>query len=164
MVIASNARVFANDSMRVSLRRARSADANLIWEWSFTGELRAQMEPPGLKLYADYQRWFAERLVDRQTPLWIVEDAGASIGVVLINRHDKQSLPRLTIVLGARGRGRGVGRRALQLICEQWQRPLIAEVGTANAMAVRCFEAAGFIRASERQDGRQLVCTYLWSP
>lgn len=136
----------------------------MIWEWSFSGELRREMDPPGTLLFADFHRWYGALLVDRQTQVWIVEDAGAATGLVLINRHDKQSLPRLTIVLGARGRGRGIGRRALQLVCEQWQRPLLAELPEDNVAAIRSLEASGFARANERQDGETLWCTYLWSP
>jgi L-amino acid N-acyltransferase YncA len=152
---------------RVSLRRANARDCELVWEWSFFTELRERLQAtmtPRVVLFKDFRRWFAERLADRQTPVWIVEDAGASVGVMLIDRHDKQALPRLTIVLSSRGRGRGIGRRALALLCEQWQRPLIAEVSADNSAGVRSFEAAGFGRASERQLGERTLCTYLWSP
>jgi RimJ/RimL family protein N-acetyltransferase len=150
--------------LRVTLRRARAEDVELVWEWSFAAELRAAMQAPRVVLYKDYERWFAGRIADRLTAIWIVEDAGANAVVVLIDRHDKQALPRLTIVLGHRARGRGIGRRALELACEQWQHPLVADVGGGNDAAVACLEAAGFERTSERQVGSELRCSYLWSP
>jgi GNAT superfamily N-acetyltransferase len=149
---------------RVTLRKAVAQDCEPVWEWSFFTDLRMVMQAPRIVLFRDYQRWFRDRLADRQTPLWIIEDAGAGVGVVLIDRHDKQALPRLTIVLSPRARGKGIGRLALARLCEQWQRPIIAEVSTDNIPGVRSLEAAGFGRASERQVGPQTRCTYLWSP
>jgi RimJ/RimL family protein N-acetyltransferase len=101
--------------------------------------------------------------------IWIVEDEGANVGLVMIDRHDRQGLPRLTLGLRRGARGRGIGRRALALVCEQWQRPVIAEVSAANTAAVRSLEAAGFERTGERTASSatgtpELRCTYLWSP
>lgn len=156
--------VKATRPLRVTLRRARAADIELVWEWSFSPELRGAMQSPRVVLYKDYAEWYASRLSDRLTAIWIVEDAGASAGVVLIDRQDKRALPRLTIVLGQRARGKGIGRRALELACEQWQRPLLAEADARNASAIRCLEAAGFERTSERQVSGATRCSYLWSP
>jgi Acetyltransferase (GNAT) domain len=153
----------AND-VRVTLRRAAARDCELIWELCFCAELRASVLPPRMVLFKRYQLWFQDRLADRQTPVWIVEVSGASSGVMFIDRHDKQSLPRLTITLGARARSRGVGRKALVLLCEQWQRPVIAEVRSDNVACIRSLEAAGFGRANEREVGNYVQCTYLWSP
>lgn len=149
---------------RVTLRKAVAGDAEMIWEWSFATDLRVVMQAPRVVLFKDYARWFAGRLADRLTAMWIVEDAGANVGVVLIDRHDRQALPRLTIVLGPRFRRRGIGRRALEVTCEQWQRPLLAEVDSANVAGVRSLEAAGFERTNERPSGSTVRCTYLWSP
>ena len=149
---------------RVTLRRARGEDVELVWEWGFEAELRAAMRSPRVVLYRHYEQWFAVRLADRLTAIWIIEDAGASAGVVLIDRNDKQGLPRLTIVLGRRARGRGIGRRALELACEQWQRPLLAEVDAVNESAIACLEASGFERTIEREDGAAMRYSFLWSP
>ncbi len=149
---------------RVTLRRARVVDLELVWEWSFAPELRSAIQARRVVLYKDFAEWYASRISDRLTAMWIVEDAGASAGVVLIDRHDRQALPRLTIVLSPRARGRGIGRRALELACEQWQRPLIAEADADNRSAARSLEAAGFERTSERRVHGVLRCSYLWSP
>lgn len=162
---------------RVTLRRAAAGDAERIWEWSFSDELRAKLIGGRVVLYKDFARWFDARLGDRLTAMWIVEDAGANVGLVMIDRQDRQGLPRLTLALRRGARGRGIGRRALALVCEQWQRPVIAEVRDDNAAAVRCLEAAGFERTGERVIGAgngatsgvksgttEVRCTYLWSP
>ncbi len=151
---------------RVSLRRVVTTDRDHIWEWTFSSDLRALMQPP-VVLFKDYERWFFAQLADRQSILWIIEHEGARAGVALVDRHDKQSLPRLVMVIAPRVRGRGVGRRALVLLCQQWQRPLIGEVPLSNVAAVRAFEAAGFVRADDRDDDRTdgaKACTFLWSP
>lgn len=149
---------------RVSLRKANANDRELIWEWTFSSDLRALMRPMRVVLYKDYERWLFLRLADRQTPLWVIEEAGARSGVVLIDRHDKQALPRLSMVVSPRQRGRGLGRHALALLCAQWQHPLIAEAFADNLAAVRSLEAAGFGRANERRHDGKVICTYLWSP
>ncbi len=163
-VLERPARAATSQEPRVTLRKAQLDDVDRVWEWSFAPELRAVMQSTRVILYKDYHRWFTGRLADRLTAMWIIEDAGANVGVLLIDRHDRQALPRLTIVLGTRFRGRGIGRLALEAACAQWQRPLIAEVDGANAAGVRTLEAAGFERTNERQAGKVVRCTYLWSP
>lgn len=160
----SGAHAVMRPAPRVTLRKAVAGDAEMVWEWSFATDLRAVMQTPRVVLFKDYAQWFAGRLADRLTAMWIVEDAGANVGVVLIDRHDRQALPRLTIVLGPRFRRRGIGRRALEVTCDQWQRPLIAEVDSSNVAGVQSLEAAGFERTNERQQGATTRCTYLWSP
>lgn len=155
----------AQVALRVTLRRARPQDAERVWEWCFHGELRAVMQSARVVLYREFLRWFEGRLRDRQMAVWIIEDAGASVGVAVIDRHDKQGLPRLALSLGKRVRGRGIGRRALELVCEQWQRPVVVEVSADNVAGMRCLEAAGFERTGEAAAGGPVVrCMYLWSP
>lgn len=149
---------------KVGLRKALAADAEWIWEWSFSSDLRAYMSPARARLYVDYLRWFRSRLADRQTPLWMIELAGARAGAALIDRHDKQALPRLALVVSPRLRRRGVGRMALAVVCAQWQHPLIAEVFADDAPGVKVLEAAGFARANEKPVGSRVQYMYLWSP
>lgn len=149
---------------RVGVRKAVAADEGWIWEWTFSSDLRAYMSPSRARLYIDYARWFRARLVDRQTLLWMVELAGARAGAAFIDRHDKQALPRLALVVSPRLRRRGVGRAALAAVCAQWQHPLIAEVFSDDVAAVKVLEAAGFSRANEKQVGSRLQYMYLWSP
>lgn len=149
---------------QIGIRKAVAADEGWIWEWSFSSDLRGYMSPSRALLYIDYARWFRSRLADRQTLLWMVELAGARAGVAFIDRHDKQALPRLALVVSPRLRRRGVGRAALAAVCAQWQHPLIAEVFSDDVGAVKVLEAASFSRANEKQVGSRLQYMYLWSP
>lgn len=149
---------------RVGLRRALAADEAWIWEWSFSSDLRAYMSPTRARLYIDYARWFRSRLADRQTLLWMIELDGARAGAAFIDRHDKQALPRLALVVSPRLRRRGVGRAALAAVCAQWQHPLIAEVFADDVAAVKVLEAVAFSRANEKRVGSRLQYMYLWSP
>jgi hypothetical protein len=147
----------------VSLRRATEDDLDAVWEWTFCSELGALVRPGRGPSYRAFERWFRARLADRQTPVWTVRTNGARAGVVLLDRHDKQALPRVWMVVGLRWRSRGVGRAALGALCEQWQHPLLAEVSGSDRAAIRALEAAGFSWASEHE-GRSARVILVWSP
>ena len=53
---------------------------------------------------------------------------------------------RISIVLDASVRGRGLGRRVISLACAADGGPVVAEILVDNRASRACFEAAGFVR------------------
>jgi len=146
----------------VELRRARRADCERVWEWNFAPDVRALSKDERVVTYAEHERWFERKLADLTSRMWIVEDDCVAAGVVRIDRIDplERGAGRISIALGSRSRGRGVGRRAIGAACAAWNAPVVAEIRTDNQASRSAFEAAGFELVTEA-DG---LTTYRWEP
>jgi UDP-2,4-diacetamido-2,4,6-trideoxy-beta-L-altropyranose hydrolase len=148
----------------VILRLARQEDCEAIWRWNFAPEVRAQSHRAEVVAFLEHARWFARRLADGDTPIWIVEEYHHGVGVVRIDPPDRwppdHGRARISIALAAFARGRGVGRAAINAACHAWRRPIVAEIFADNAASRACFEACGF-RAIATCDG---VVFYHWDP
>ncbi|HEY4243370.1 MAG TPA: GNAT family N-acetyltransferase [Kofleriaceae bacterium] len=131
----------------VYLRPATLADAEAVYAWNFAPDVRAYSRTHAVPSPAEHAAWFAGRLRDAWSPIWIVEDRFMAVGVVRIDQIS--GVGRISIALAADARGRGVGRQAISSACTLWRRDVVAEIANDNAASRHCFEAAGF-RAVER--------------
>lgn len=144
----------------VTLRPAGPDDARRVYEYNCTPEVRALSGNPAPVSIDQHARWYARRLADPASPMWIVEENGEPVGVLRIDRHDHRDEPRISIALAPAARGRAIGRRALVLACARWAAPVTAEIHESNAASRACFAACGFSRVGKR-DAFDL---YRWSP
>jgi RimJ/RimL family protein N-acetyltransferase len=145
----------------VSLRRAAPADCARVWEWSFAPDVRALSRSNRPVPLDEHRRWYERRLAE-PSPIWVVEEGGAPIGVLRLD-HDPGILDRaalISIALDTRARGRGLGRRAISAACQAWGGPIIAEIHVANTPSRIAFEACGFVPLFQAGS----MTTYYWSP
>jgi L-amino acid N-acyltransferase YncA len=159
--------VTAEKVSSVSLRQARPADCERVWEWNFAPDVRARSVSRRIITYAEHRRWFAKRLADVHAPMWIVEEHGVAVGVVRLDPiASKWVTParlqqsKISIALMERVRGRGIGKQAIAQACARWRRPVIAEIQPDNAASVKAFAACGFKEIARDSE----LVTYRWNP
>jgi L-amino acid N-acyltransferase YncA len=143
----------------VELRPARSADCEAIWRWNFAPDVRAQSLRSEPVPFMDHARWFARRITDADSPIWVIEEYRQAVGVIRLD-PPAYGRARISIAIAESVRGRGVGRIAVATVCTRWRRPIVAEVLASNASSTACFEACGF-RAFAVEAG---LVTYYWDP
>ncbi len=143
-------------SEMITMRDAQLDDCERVFAWNCAPEVRALSGDPRIIELADHTRWFQRRL--RSGPMWIVEDAGAPVGVVRLDPGG--DVTWISIALAPEARGRGIGRRAIRAACEAYQQPIHATIRATNAASRACFEASGFTLTSVTGD----LVTYRWSP
>jgi len=143
----------------VTLRRALASDSEAIWGWNFAPDVRARSRSSAVVTLAEHTRWLARRLDDDASPIWVIEQHGAPVGVVRLD-DGAGARARISIALASGARGHGVGRSAISNVCRSWRRPIVAEILTDNAGSRACFEACGFHLVAVR-DG---VAIYHWEP
>ncbi len=150
----------------LALRQATAADASRVLAWNGAAEVRARSLDPRPIAPADHQRWFAARLRDPRSRVWIALLDGCPVGVVRIERAADQVPGRISIVLDPAVRGRGLGRRVIGLACVADGGPIVAEILADNHASRACFEAAGFVLdpTADEPDRDRPALRYLWRP
>lgn len=150
----------------IALRRATDADASRVLAWNGAPDVRARSLDPRPISAEQHARWFAARLRDPRSRLWIALHDGVPVGVVRIDRRAEDEPGRLSIVLDPAARGRGLGRRIIGLACVADGGPVVAEILADNHASQACFTAAGFVREpdDEANLGPRPAHRYLWRP
>jgi UDP-2,4-diacetamido-2,4,6-trideoxy-beta-L-altropyranose hydrolase len=131
----------------LALRRATAHDASRVLAWNGAPEVRARSLDPRPISPADHARWFAARLADPTSRMWIALLDGSPVGVVRIDRAGPAGPApgRISIVLDAAVRGRGLGRQVIALACAADGGPVVADILPDNHASRASFEAAGFV-------------------
>jgi predicted GNAT family N-acyltransferase len=131
--------------MTVSLRNFSAADLSMLGTWTTSGDLSQFMSrtAPGSLAVG--------RLTDDLTSWHVIVAEGREVGCVWLERSAAdETVATLGIFLaGAADRGRGIGRRAIELAqraaSERWVLQTVRlRVREANARAIACYRAAGF--------------------
>jgi RimJ/RimL family protein N-acetyltransferase len=149
---------------KVTLRRVTAEDSERVWEWNFAPDVRVRSKSTKMVTFAEHERWFARRLADVGSPMWVIEADRIGVGIIRIDRVTPAGgmmLGRISIALTARARGRGIGRRAITAACAVWARPVVAQIVPDNLPSRAAFSACGF---KEVANGDTSLLTYQWSP
>ena len=138
-----------------ALRRATAADAALYFGWANDPAVRQNAIHPEPIAWATHAGWFARRLQDADTYLYVLSTAaGELVGQVRVEFGEPGQSGLIDYSVAAAHRGRGLGqlllRRALQRL--RHERPALAggavlgQVRAGNATSVRVFERLRFVR------------------
>jgi RimJ/RimL family protein N-acetyltransferase len=138
--------------MTVVLRQAKPADCELLFNWvNERDSLAAKLVTTGPIARAEHEKWFAARLADPETFLWIIESGGEPIGQLRLMKKIDAYEVDIYVVGGQRQAG--VARQALTSGVDMLsgQRPsaiVRARVKPDNVGSQRLFERAGFLLAA----------------
>lgn len=130
------------------LRVATEDDLLLVYGWNNDPEVRRQSFNPEPIPLANHQAWFAARLQDGSTPIYIVEAAGEAAGQIRFNVTGGTA--RISYLIGGAYRGKGLGHMVLlkgvvRLLQDCPELRLVEGlVQQDNLASVKAFEKAGF--------------------
>jgi RimJ/RimL family protein N-acetyltransferase len=132
----------------VRIRRARLADAPLVFEWRNTPEIRDLGTLQRGVGAEEHARWFEESVASATRRLFIIEEGGAPVGQL---RFDDRGGGRwdvsVYLIPGKTGRGVGVEvltRGCRELFAEAGARLVVAFIHQNNWRSLRAFAKAGF--------------------
>ncbi len=95
-------------SLLVRTRRAEDVDAERIHRWNGDPLVRAASFQPDPIPWEDHTRWFARRLADPATPIYVATDAaGGDLGVVRFDGRGDDTIVSVALAAGRRGQGWG---------------------------------------------------------
>jgi UDP-2,4-diacetamido-2,4,6-trideoxy-beta-L-altropyranose hydrolase len=151
---------------QLNLRSARPSDCHVLFEWATDPVSRGASFHADAISWENHQRWFAERLQDPHSVIYIGERAtGEPVGLVRFQIKDDCAV--LSVNVAAAFRGRGWGRELIvfsthALIRDYAVRRILAFVKTENHASRRLFEASGFRRTGSEQVSGQEALRFMW--
>jgi RimJ/RimL family protein N-acetyltransferase len=150
----------------VTLRRATSTDAKMVFKWRNDSDTRASSRSTRAVGWDEHSSWFTERLaLLHQESLWIIMNDGTPVGNARINQYEDDDRAEISIVLAPDYRNRGLGREAIRQLADTVRtmgRVPVAFVRPENRRSVNTFLAAGFdfvdtlveLHVRDRDDGQ----------
>lgn len=150
----------------LSLRVARESDCRLLFEWAEDPFTRAASFHSAAISWEDHVRWFAERLQDQRSVIYIGENAeGEPVGVVRFQIKGESAA--LSVNVAPEFRGRGCGRELIAfstrtLVRAFSVRRIDAFVKPDNQASIRLFETSGFRRAGSARIADQDALLFTW--
>ena len=130
------------------LRHARENDCRLLFDWANDPVTRAVSFHPAPISWQEHTSWFAERLRDSQSVLYIGEtEAGAAVGQVRFQIRGERAMLSVSVAPDFRGAGWGAALISFSmraLIREHAVNRIDAQVKPSNEASVRLFRKSGF--------------------
>jgi len=139
----------------LELRLMHEGDRQRLFDWADDAAARAASFSSAPISWEGHVRWFSERLQDRDSVIYIGENAaGEPLG--LVRFQIKGEIAVLSVNVAPQVRGIGWGRRLIafathSLVRERSVRRIDAFVKLGNDASVRLFDAIGYRRAGIKQ-------------
>lgn len=144
------------DQPNCAIRPAENHDTMSLLSWANQPDsLNASLFTQNKIALQEHERWFAERLSDPNTRIWIIEQAGNPVGQVRL--QDKGDGPEVAIFVEATARGSSIAGTALELALQEAQSvwrgaPIFARILKNNSGSKRFFARHGFILRDDAGD------------
>lgn len=150
----------------LTLRFARERDCRLLFEWATDAVARAASFHSDEILWEDHTRWFAERLQDRCSVIYIGENAaGEPVGLVRFQVKGDRAVLSVNVARNYRGEGWGtelITFSTRKLVRTKSVEQIQAFVKPGNQASVRLFQAAGFRLAGNERVSGQDALLFTW--
>jgi len=129
---------------RVTLQPAAPDDADRMLEWQQHPQTRRFANRQELPSATEHETWFAARMGDPETQLYMIELDGFQVGVLRLDPETTDTW-RISIYIAPDRHGRGIGGAALALAHGAWPgHAFTAEVLTENHASHKLFERSGY--------------------
>jgi UDP-2,4-diacetamido-2,4,6-trideoxy-beta-L-altropyranose hydrolase len=150
----------------VALRPARESDCRLLFEWARNATARAASFHSADISWEGHERWFAERLKDPASVVYLGERIpGEPVGVVRYQIDGERAVVSVNVAEQFRGQGWGRELIALSTRCMVRTRAIRAVdafVKPGNQASIGLFEASGFRRNGIEQVAGQEALRLSW--
>jgi UDP-2,4-diacetamido-2,4,6-trideoxy-beta-L-altropyranose hydrolase len=148
------------------LRFVRESDCRSLFEWADDPVVRAASLHSAAISWEDHSRWFAERLHDPHSVIYMGENAaGKAVGLVRFQIRGESAV--LSVSVAPEFRGQSWGRELIAFSTRSLTRAFSvrrvdALVKPDNQASIRLFEASGFRRAGIERVADQDALLFTW--
>lgn len=136
-------------SQAYPLRNVTMADADQMLRWRNDPEVRAVSFETSVVARETHVRWLESKLKSDSSHLWIAENQQHErVGLIRFENEGESSV--ISIVLGEKFRGKGLGRALISMAAEKLfetstVKQVVAQIKQGNEASERAFKAAGFV-------------------
>lgn len=137
--------------MCLVLRKVIPSDVDLLYKWANDPEVRKNAFHTEPIPYENHVKWFAKMLEDTSVYQYILYQRELPIGQIRLNVEGNEAL--IDYSISAEYRGKGFGRKLLELVKEQIAIDkisnvikMIGQVKYGNQASARAFEKCGFTK------------------
>lgn len=134
----------------MELRPATSSDRDRLFRWANDPDTRTASFNTGPIAWDTHVAWFARRLADPDTRIFIAEVDGTPVGQVRFQRDAAEW--EISIVVAPDARGKGFAVEMIRGGTALVDGKVIAKIKTDNTRSIRAFSAAGY-ELAESRDG-----------
>ena len=131
----------------LALREAQIRDMDILLEWRNDPRTRYASHNTAPIIAAEHARWFRESLRNPERKMYIAEEAGRPVGTVRVD-HCEGAF-ELSWTVSRQASGRGIGKWMVQMVAEQINGPIKAQVKVDNHASRKIAESVGMTIASE---------------
>ncbi len=150
----------------IKLRSLRESDCRLLYTWAEDPVARAASFHSTALSWEDHSHWFAERLQDPQSVIYIGENAaGEPVGVVRFQIKGETAVLSVNVAPEYRGKGRGrelITFSTRSVVRARSVRRVDAFVKAENQASISLFEASGFRRVGMEKVANQDALLFTW--
>lgn len=132
----------------IQLREARASDMDLLFEWANDPIVRNNSFHTEPIPYDVHKKWFEKMMSNENVLQFIMMEDDKPVGQIRLNTTDEEA--EIGYSIAAESRGKGYGRKILQLIAEMINeryphiKKLIAKVKPENEASKKIFEGEGY--------------------
>lgn len=137
--------------MNLRLRKADSADMELLFAWANEAAVRANAFHTEKISHEEHVRWFEKMMADAEVYQYILCEGERPIGQIRLNVKGREATIDYSVASGERGKG--YGSAMLRLIQEQLAADHIQQIAKlsgqvkyGNRASSRAFEKSGFLK------------------
>lgn len=130
----------------MQIRKAKLADADLLFEWTNDELVRKQSFSSDIISYENHCQWFQNRIKDENSLFFIIEENKIPAGLVRFDIDNE--VATIGISIDKDFRGKGLGRDIIVLGAQSYfnenEFPILASIKNENVASIKSFEKAGF--------------------
>jgi UDP-2,4-diacetamido-2,4,6-trideoxy-beta-L-altropyranose hydrolase len=132
----------------LNLRMAQQSDCRLLFDWASDARARAASFRSSVISWEEHTLWFAERLQDKQSVMFIGENAASEpVGLVRFQLRDRTAVVSVNVAPEFRGQGWGgelISFSIASLTRSFSVQRIDAFVKPSNQASIQLFESSGF--------------------
>lgn len=137
----------------LSVRIATLDDCQMLLEWRNDPLTRCASRNSELIDEQSHRKWLSESLSNPKRRLLIVCSNSEPVGTVRIDIAD---LCEVSWAVAPSARGKGLGTKMVELVLQDFERPLVAVVRSTNRASLRIAETVGFVQVKREGEWHTL--------
>ena len=149
-----------NSKNRLSIRKVKKTDLELLFDWSNDPVVRRWSFKKHFLSMDEHKNWFNQRINNENVFMWIFEYNNSPAGIVRIEKNNEEFI--LNYQISPKSRGKGLATQMLKMTIDEFRNlipnsNILGYTFPDNIASIKSMERAGFV-LNEQLDNKILLC------